>query len=165
VGTFLGSTSTQNELLAAPPCYTGQTGVAGKIRRETNECRPGRIPSGRRTQGCPRLGRQARTSSNIAEMKKEQHDRVGKVREKKNEKVNMIKIDSIVDLPQPVVALYIYTVGRSCPTRKSFYKPNLPGLLNLARNRGAPVRPVHPACRSCRSHISLIRTPIWMFHI
>jgi hypothetical protein len=40
------------------------------------------------------------------------------------------------------VALYIYRVGRSCPARKSFYKPNLSGLLNLARNRGAPFRPV-----------------------
>jgi hypothetical protein len=40
------------------------------------------------------------------------------------------------------VALYIYRVGRSCPARKSFYKPNLSGLLNLARNRGAPIRPV-----------------------
>jgi hypothetical protein len=29
----------------------------------------------------------------------------------------------------------------------------------------APVRPVHPACRSWRSHISLIQTPIWTFHI
>jgi hypothetical protein len=57
--------------------------------------------------------------------------------------------------PQSVVALYIYRVGRSCPARKSFYQSNLPGLLNLARNQGAPVRsvmgtgrPVHPACRS-----------------
>jgi hypothetical protein len=32
-------------------------------------------------------------------MKEEQHDRVGKVREKRNEKVNMIKIDSIVIYP------------------------------------------------------------------
>jgi hypothetical protein len=40
------------------------------------------------------------------------------------------------------VALYIYRLGRSCPARKSFYKPNLSGLLNLARNRGALVRPV-----------------------
>jgi hypothetical protein len=78
---------------------TGQTGVAGKIRRETNERRPGRIPSGRRTQGCPRLGRPARMSSNITAMKEEQHDRVGKVREKRNEKVNTIKIDSIVIYP------------------------------------------------------------------
>jgi hypothetical protein len=38
------------------------------------------------------------------------------------------------------VALYIYRVRRSCLARKSFYKTNLSGLLNLARNRGAPVR-------------------------
>jgi hypothetical protein len=57
------------ELLEAPPRRTGKTGVAGKIRRETNEHRPGRIPSGRRTQVCPRLGRPAMTSSNNAEMK------------------------------------------------------------------------------------------------
>jgi hypothetical protein len=56
-----------------PVRVTGQTGVAGKIRRETNERRPGRIPSGRRTQGCPWHGRPARTSSDIAEMKEEQH--------------------------------------------------------------------------------------------
>jgi hypothetical protein len=76
-------------------------------------------------------------------MKEKQHDRVGKVKEKRNEKVTTIKIDSIVIyIPQSVVALYIYRVGRSCPARKSFYKPNLSGLLNLARNWGAPVRPV-----------------------
>jgi hypothetical protein len=78
---------------------TGQTGVDGKIRRETNERRPGRIASERRTQGCPRLGKPARTSSDITEMKQEQHGRVGKVREKMNERVNMIKIDSIVIYP------------------------------------------------------------------
>jgi hypothetical protein len=43
-----------------------------------------------------RLGRPARTSSDITEMKEEQHGRVEKVREKMNEKVNTIKIDSIV---------------------------------------------------------------------
>jgi hypothetical protein len=32
-------------------------------------------------------------------MKEEQHDRVGKVKEKRNEKVNTIKIDSIVISP------------------------------------------------------------------
>jgi hypothetical protein len=58
-----------------PVRVTGQTGVAGKIRRETNERRPGMIPSGRHTQGCPMLGRPARTSSDIAEMKQEQHGR------------------------------------------------------------------------------------------
>jgi hypothetical protein len=39
-------------------------------------------------------------------------------------------------LPQSTMALYIYRVGRSCLARKSFYKPNLSGLLNLAWNRG-----------------------------
>jgi hypothetical protein len=32
-------------------------------------------------------------------MKEEQHDRAGKVREQRNEKVNTIKIDSIVIYP------------------------------------------------------------------
>jgi hypothetical protein len=73
--TSSGADKHAEELLAAPPRCTGQTGVAGKIRQETNERRPGRIPSGRRKQGCPRLGRPARTSSYIAEMKEEQHDR------------------------------------------------------------------------------------------
>jgi hypothetical protein len=38
-------------------------------------------------------------SSNIAEMKEEQHGRVGKVRKKRSEKVNTIKINSIVIYP------------------------------------------------------------------
>jgi hypothetical protein len=45
-------------------------------------------------------------------------------------------------VPQSAEALYIYRVGRYCPASKSFYKPNLSGLLNLARNWEAPVRPV-----------------------
>jgi hypothetical protein len=106
VGTFSGPTSMWRSSLqhlhavpVRPVWVTGQTGVAGKIRRETNERRPGRIPSGRHTQGCPRLGRPARTSLDISEMKEEHHGRVGKVREKRNEKVNTIKIDSIVISP------------------------------------------------------------------
>jgi hypothetical protein len=75
-------------------------------------------------------------------MKEEQHGRVRKVREKRNEKVNTIKIDSIVISPQSAMALHIYRVGRPCPGRKSFYRPNLSGLLNFSRNREAPVRPV-----------------------
>jgi hypothetical protein len=67
------------EFLTVPPHHTGQTGVAGKIWRKTNERRPGWIPSERRTQGCPGLGRPARTSSDITEMKEEQHVRVGNV--------------------------------------------------------------------------------------
>jgi hypothetical protein len=128
-----------------PVRVTGQIGVARKIRRETNERRPGRIQSGRRTQGCPRLGRPARTASDIAEMKEEQHGRRWKSKGTRKKKVNTMKdkFDSFdCDIPQSVVALYIYRVGRSCPARKSFYKPNLSGLLNLAWNRGAAVRPV-----------------------
>jgi hypothetical protein len=49
-------------------------------------------------------------------------------------KVN--RFDRLDDEPQSAVAPYIYRVGRSCPTRKSFYKPNISGLLNLARNQG-----------------------------
>jgi hypothetical protein len=44
--------------------------------------------------------------------------------------------DRLDDEPPSVVALYIYRVGRFCPARKFFYKPNLSGLLNLARNQG-----------------------------
>jgi hypothetical protein len=61
-----------------PVRVAGQTGVVEKIRRKTNERCPGKIPSGQRTQGCPRLARPARTSSDITEMK-EEHDRVGRV--------------------------------------------------------------------------------------
>jgi hypothetical protein len=90
-------------------------------------------------------------------MKEKQHDRVGKVKEKRNEKVTTIKIDSIVIyIPQSVVALYIYRVGRSCPARKSFYKPNLSGLLNFARNRGAPVRPVMGTGQTCAPGVQIL---------
>jgi hypothetical protein len=65
--TPFGANEHAEELLAVPPHRTGQTvrvtsqtGVTGRIRRKTNERRPGRIPSGRRMQGCPRLGRPAR---------------------------------------------------------------------------------------------------------
>jgi hypothetical protein len=73
-----------------PVRVTGQTGVTGKIRRETNERRQGRIPSGRHTQGCPRLGRPARMSSDIAEMKEEQHGRGRKSKGTRNKR-NTIK--------------------------------------------------------------------------
>jgi hypothetical protein len=43
--------------------------------------------------------------------------------------------------PQTAVALYIYTVGRSCPVRNPFAARNLQGLLNSTRTRGLPVRP------------------------
>jgi hypothetical protein len=46
--------------------------------------------------------------------------------------------------PQTVVALYIYRVGRSCPTRNPFTARNLQGLLNSTWTRGPSVRPVTP---------------------
>jgi hypothetical protein len=46
--------------------------------------------------------------------------------------------------PQTLVALYIYRVGRSCPTRNPFTTRNLQGFLNSTRTRGTPVRPVRP---------------------
>jgi hypothetical protein len=55
---------------------------------------------------------------------------------KVNTRQEVNRFDRLDDEPQFIVALYIYRVGRSCPARKSFYKPNLSGLLNLARNRG-----------------------------
>jgi hypothetical protein len=58
------------------------------------------------------------------------------------------------------------------PQGNPFTSLNLSGLPFLVRTRGhrsdwwgAPVRPVHSTCRSCTSHISLIWTPIWTFHI
>jgi hypothetical protein len=49
-----------------------------------------------------------------------------------------------VMLPQTVVALYIYNVGRSFPTRNHFTTRNSQGLLNSTRTRGPPVGPVRP---------------------
>jgi hypothetical protein len=46
--------------------------------------------------------------------------------------------------PQMVVALYIYRVGRSCPTRNPFTTRNSQGLLNSTRTQGPHVRPVRP---------------------
>jgi hypothetical protein len=40
------------------------------------------------------------------------------------------------------VALYIYRVERSCPARKSFYKPKSIRTPFYGSDRGAPVRPV-----------------------
>jgi hypothetical protein len=75
-------------------------------------------------------------------------------------------------MPQSVVALYIYRVGRSSPAGNHFTSLNLSGLHfrfgqggHRSDRSGAPVRLVCSACRSCISHISLIRTPIWTFHI
>jgi hypothetical protein len=80
--THFGSNKHAEELLAAPPRRTGQTGASHQSDRCCREdpardqrTSSGRIPSGRRTQGCPRLGRPARTSSDIAETKEEQPGR------------------------------------------------------------------------------------------
>jgi hypothetical protein len=67
--TPFGANKHAEELLASPPCRNGKTGVTGKIRRKTNKRHSGSIPSGQRTQGCPRLGMPARTSSDIPEIK------------------------------------------------------------------------------------------------
>jgi hypothetical protein len=42
-------------------------------------------------------------------------------------------------IPQSAVAHYIYRVGRSCPARKSFYKPKS---IRTPSDTGAPVRPL-----------------------
>jgi hypothetical protein len=52
-------------------------------------------------------------------------------------------IDWVI-LPQIAVALYIYRVGRSCPTRNPFTCRNSLGLLNSTCTRGPPFRPVRP---------------------
>jgi hypothetical protein len=44
-------------------------------------------------------------------------------------------------IPQSAVALYIYRVGRSCPARKSFYKPKSIRTPCFGSNTGAPVKP------------------------
>jgi hypothetical protein len=46
--------------------------------------------------------------------------------------------------PQTAVALYIYRVERSCPTRNPFTTRNSQGLLNSTWTRGAPVKLVKP---------------------
>jgi hypothetical protein len=45
-------------------------------------------------------------------------------------------------IPQSAVALYIYRAGRSCPTRKSFYKSKSIRTPLFGSDTGAPVRPV-----------------------
>jgi hypothetical protein len=50
--------------------------------------------------------------------------------------------------PQTAVALYIYRVGRYCPTRNPFTTRNSQGLLNSTRTRGPPVRPVRPTVQT-----------------
>jgi hypothetical protein len=63
------------------------------------------------------------------------------------------------------MAPYIYKVGRSAPQGNPFTRLIYQDSSIWLRIREAPVRSVHPACRSWRSHISLIRTPIWTLHI
>jgi hypothetical protein len=46
--------------------------------------------------------------------------------------------------PQPLVALYIYRVGRPFPARKPFTSRNSLGFLNSSRTQGPPVRLVWP---------------------
>jgi hypothetical protein len=41
---------------------------------------------------------------------------------KKDKRIKVKSVDLIVLIPHSVVALYIYRVGRSYPSRKSFYK-------------------------------------------
>jgi hypothetical protein len=43
-------------------------------------------------------------------------------------------------IPQSAVALYIYRMGRSCPARKSFYKPKSIRTPRFGLDTGAPVR-------------------------
>jgi hypothetical protein len=50
--------------------------------------------------------------------------------------------------PQMAVALYIYRVGRSCPARNPSTTRNSQELLNSARSRGPPVRPVRPTSQT-----------------
>jgi hypothetical protein len=44
--------------------------------------------------------------------------------------------------PQMAMVLYIYRVGRSCPSRNPFTTRNSQGLVNSTRTRSPPVRPV-----------------------
>jgi hypothetical protein len=79
------------------------------------------------------------------ETKEEQQMRFEELGSEDKSKYETIKgklFDRLDGELQSAVALYIYTVGRSCRARKSFYKPNLSGLLDWSLNRGAPVTPV-----------------------
>jgi hypothetical protein len=58
-------------------------------------------------------------------------------------------------IPQSVVALYIYRVGRSCPSRKSFYKPKSMRTPCFGSDTGAPVRPVR-----CTDHTGVLGVQI-----
>lgn len=57
------------------------------------------------------------------ETKKEQRMRLEKLRQKDKKNDKIVYLYVLIDwMPQSVVTLYIYWVGRSCPTRKSFHK-------------------------------------------
>jgi hypothetical protein len=77
--------------------------------------------------------------SDVMETKEEQQVVDWKSWEEVKVNTRQIKVnrfDRLDDEPQSAVTLYIYRVGRSCPIWKYFYKLNLSGLLNLARNQG-----------------------------
>jgi len=56
----------------------GQTGFAGKPDKDPTNALLGGTLSGRRTWGCPRLGRPGRASSKAIKTKEEHHIEVGK---------------------------------------------------------------------------------------
>ena len=53
---------------------------SGQPDEDPTNARPGGARRGRRTLGCPRLDRPARTSSNAMKMKEEHHVEIGKAR-------------------------------------------------------------------------------------
>jgi hypothetical protein len=140
--TPFGANNTQWQLSRCLCVDTGQTG-----RRENSGGRPPNVAWVESCQGdarrvAPGSARPPRTPSDVAETKEEQQVADWKSWEEVKVNMRQIKVnrfDRLDDEPQSAVALYIYRVGRSCPVSKSFYKPNLSGLLNLARNRGALV--------------------------
>jgi hypothetical protein len=138
--------STQRQLSRCLCVDTGQTGEIDRSDRSLGDS-GGRPPNvagvGSRKGDTSRVAlgsaRQPRTPSNIAETKQEQQVVDWKSWEEVKVNMRQIKVnrfDRLDDEPQSAMAHYIYRVGRSCPTRKSFYKPNLSGLLNLAWNQG-----------------------------
>jgi hypothetical protein len=141
-----GANSTQRQLSWRLCVDTGQTGgVTGQTgRRENSGGRPANVAQARSRQGDARrvsLGsaRPPRAPSDVAETKGEQQVVDWKNWEEVKVNTRQIKVkrfDRLDDEPQSAVAPYIYKVGRSCPARKFFYKPNLSGVLNLAQNRG-----------------------------
>jgi hypothetical protein len=106
--------------------------------------------------------------SDIAETKEEQQVVDWKSWEEVKVNTRQIKVNRFDRLDDELKRPWpLKFIGWGGLTRKSFYKPDLSGLLNLARNQGGTGRTgeAHPACISWRSHISFIRTPIWTFHI